>query len=210
MAAALAWAARIVERWYPKERWAFGERLVRRTASRDRNTAPRSVTVSPAAANRPSEWARNPAATRVAAKTRLSPSTRRRRSSRVTPTRVRPLPAQLPQPGIVDAEVVGNLVDDGAAHLLHDLLLAMGDGADRAPIDGDPVGHGARVADPSRRQRHAWVEPEQSGLGGHVLHEHRHVVDVLAQLLGNPVEGVGHQLFEALPRDVDHPATLCG
>src|SRR5436309_12715978 len=101
-----------------------------------------SVTVSPAAANRPREWATNPATTKAVARARLSPSTRRRRSSRVTPPGYgdpsvcairghmpdgsrKHLPAELPEAGVADAEVVGDLVDHRAAHLLDDLFLTV-------------------------------------------------------------------------------------
>src|SRR5438270_9420939 len=130
MAAALAWAARMVERWEPKERWAVGERRVMRTATSEMATAKMSVTVSHAPASSPSEWARNPKTTSMATSARLRPSTTRRRVSRVMGTSVRASPAQLPQPGVVDAEVMGDLMHDHAPHLLHDLVLGVAHGAD--------------------------------------------------------------------------------
>ena len=36
--------------------------------------------------------------------------------------------------------MAGDLVDDGTADLVVDLLLGAADGADRRPVDGDPVG----------------------------------------------------------------------
>src|SRR5438477_11530491 len=107
-----------------------------------------SVTVSPAAAKRPSEWATTPVTTSAVARATLRPSTIRRRSSRLTPSRlrrprvfarsvvawttdranteeIRPLPAQLTQTRVADPEVVGHLVDDGAPYLLDDLLLGV-------------------------------------------------------------------------------------
>src|SRR6266536_4398958 len=50
------------------------------------------------------------------------------------------VPAQLVQPGVVDAEVVGDLVYHGHADLLDDVLLGVADGQDRVPVDDDPVG----------------------------------------------------------------------
>src|SRR5436190_20557763 len=175
-----------------------------RTARSDTSTAATSVTVSPAAANSPSEWAKTPATTRAAASARFSASTRRRRSSRLTPTRVRPLPAQLPQTAVADAEVVADLVDHRAPHLLDDLFLAVADGTDRAPVDGDAVGQRGRVADAPGGEGHPLIEAEQVGLGRALLHEHAHVLHVLAERLRDAVQGIGHQLFESLARDVDH------
>src|SRR5205814_212086 len=135
---------RIVERWYPKERCVVGERRVSRTATNATSTAATSATVSHASASRPREWARNPKATRTPTSTRLSPSTTWRRVSRFMLPRVRASPTQLSQAGVVDAEVVADLMDDDAAHLLDDLLLVARQGADWHPVDGDAIGHEAR------------------------------------------------------------------
>jgi hypothetical protein len=59
--------------------------------------------------------------------------------------RVRVLPAEFAEPGVVNAEVVADLVDDGAADLVGDLVLAVADRADRLLADGDPVGQHARI-----------------------------------------------------------------
>src|SRR5438270_10560105 len=179
-----------------------------RTATSEMATAKMSVTVSHAPASSPSEWARNPKTTSMATSARLRPSTTRRRVSRVMGTSVRASPAQLPQPGVVDAEVMGDLVHDHAPHLLHDLVLGVAHGADGTPVDRDAVGHAARVADPPHGQGYAFVEAEQAPLRRQVFDEHSHVVHVAAELGGDAVEGVRHQLLEAFPRDVDHPPTL--
>lgn len=52
-------------------------------------------------------------------------------------------PAEFAEPGVVNAEVVGDLVDDGAADLVSDLLLGAADRADCLLVDGDPVGEHA-------------------------------------------------------------------
>jgi hypothetical protein len=46
----------------------------------------------------------------------------------------------LAEPVVVDAEMVGDLVDDGPADLVRDLGFGAADGADRLAVDGDAVG----------------------------------------------------------------------
>ena len=59
--------------------------------------------------------------------------------------------------------MVGDLVDDGTAHLVVDLLLGAADRADRLPVDGDPVGQHPRVLRRAAGERDALVKPEQPG-----------------------------------------------
>jgi hypothetical protein len=54
------------------------------------------------------------------------------------------LPAEFCEPVVVNTEMVGDLMDDGTADLVRDLLLGLADGADRRAIDGNPVGEDAR------------------------------------------------------------------
>ncbi len=54
--------------------------------------------------------------------------------------RIRVLSAEFAEPVVVDAEMVGDLVDDGTADLAGDLLLGAADRADRLAVDGDAVG----------------------------------------------------------------------
>src|SRR5215211_2563100 len=49
-------------------------------------------------------------------------------------------PAELVEAVVVDAEVVGHLVDHGDAHLLDHLGLGGAPPEDRLPVDGDAVG----------------------------------------------------------------------
>jgi len=54
--------------------------------------------------------------------------------------RIRVLSAEFAEPVVVDAEMVGDLVDDGTADLAGDLLLGAADRADRLAVDGDADG----------------------------------------------------------------------
>jgi hypothetical protein len=65
--------------------------------------------------------------------------------ARIWADRIRVLPAEFAEPVVVNAEMVGDLVDDGTADLVVDLLLGAADGADRRPADGDLVGQDPRV-----------------------------------------------------------------
>ena len=48
-------------------------------------------------------------------------------------------PAEFVQPLVVDAEVMGDLVDDGHHHLLHDLGFGIADVEQRVAVDRDRV-----------------------------------------------------------------------
>ena len=121
-------------------------------------------------------------------------------------------PAELVQPGVVDAEVVGDLVHDGNGDLTHHLGLAAAAGDDRLAVDGDAVGHPAAdaVVVAAGGEGHPLVEPEQPPLARPVLDEDGDVVDQAGQLVGDAVEGVGHQLLEPLGADVDHGRSIYG
>ena len=64
----------------------------------------------------------------------------------------------------------------------------------------------AAVAGVAPGERHAVVEPEQRRSLAPLPHHHGHVVDQAPQVVGDLVEGVRHQLLEALQRYVHHRA----
>src|SRR3954470_9126021 len=99
-------------------------------------------------------------------------------------------PAQFVEAGVVDAEVVRDLVDDGDRDLLDHLVLGLADVADGLAVDHDPVGQRTAVLPASLGQRVALVEPEQVGLLlVEVLHEDDDVVQQRHQLRRDLVEG---------------------
>ena len=63
------------------------------------------------------------------------------------------LPAEFCEPVVVNTEMVGDLMDDGPADLVRDLLPGLADGADRRAIDGDPVGEDTRIIRRTAGQR---------------------------------------------------------
>ena len=79
------------------------------------------------------------------------------------------LPAEFPEPVVVDAEMVGDLVDDGTADLVSDLLFGAAGRADRLAVDGDAVGQHSRVLRRAAGERDALVEPEQARRSGAML-----------------------------------------
>ena len=116
---------------------------------------------------------------------------------------------ELVQPVVVDAEVMGHLVDHRHSDLLDDLGLARGHAADRQPVDRDAIRHRQRAGGVSvhvvaARERHALVEPEQVAGARVVLDEDGHVVHEAPEALGDAVERLGDELFEALRLDLDH------
>lgn len=69
----------------------------------------------------------------------------REHARRLRKSAVPGLPAEFPEPVVVDAEMVRDLVDDGAADLVGDLLLGAARRADRLVVDGNAVGQHAGV-----------------------------------------------------------------
>jgi circadian clock protein KaiC len=113
-------------------------------------------------------------------------------------------PAELVQPGVVDAEMMADLVHDGPAHLLDDLRLGAAYRADREPVDGDPVGQHAGVVRRAAGERHSLIETEQAGRASGVLDGDRHVAHQLAQIVGQPVQRRDDHLLEPLRLHLDH------
>jgi hypothetical membrane protein len=118
------------------------------------------------------------------------------------------LPAKFAQAGVVDAEVVGDLVDDGPADLVGDLVLGLADRADRLVVDGDPVGQDPRVAGCPAGQRDALVEAKQPGRPRTVLDRDGDIAHQPPEALRQPVKGRGDHLFEALRVNLDHPSIV--
>src|SRR5208282_686336 len=85
------------------------------------------------------------------------------------------LPAEFAEPVVVDAEMVGDLVDDGPADLAGDLPLGPAGRADRPAVDGDAVRQHAGVLRGAAGERDALVQPEQAGRSRAVLDRHRDV-----------------------------------
>ena len=73
----------------------------------------------------------------------------------VVAARGRSSPAEFVQAVVVDAEVVGDLVDDGDGHLVDDLLLGLADVQQGLAIDRDRVGQRTRVGGVALGQRDA-------------------------------------------------------
>src|SRR5690606_16789806 len=113
-------------------------------------------------------------------------------------------PAEAVQLVVVDAEVVRELVHDGDADLLDDLVARRAHLADGEPVDRDPVGHDEPPVVLPLGQRHAVVEPEQVLGRVPVLDDDGDVVDQLGEPLGDAVEGVRDQLGELVLVQLQH------
>lgn len=70
------------------------------------------------------------------------------------------LPAKLGETLVADAEVMSDLVNHGAPHLLDHLILAAADSTDRPPVDDDAVRQDAGVPRATASQRNSLVEAE--------------------------------------------------
>ena len=76
-------------------------------------------------------------------------------------------PAEFVQPVVVDAEVVGDLVDHGDRDLVDDLVLGLADVEQRLAVDGDGVGQRARrTTSRVRSARRPRTGPSRSGSSG--------------------------------------------
>ncbi len=100
--------------------------------------------------------------------------------------------------------MMGDLVDDGAADLVVDLLLGAADCADRLPVDGDPVGQDSRVLRCAAGERDTLVKPEQARRSRAVLDHHGDIAHQLAEFLGQPVQRGDDHVFETAGFDLDH------
>jgi hypothetical protein len=114
------------------------------------------------------------------------------------------LPAEFPESAVVNAEMVRDLVDDGTADLVGDLLLGMALRADRLVVDGDAIGQHARVLRRAAGERDALIQPEQAGRPHAILDRHHDIAHLLAELLGQPVQGRDDHFFETAGLYLDH------
>src|SRR5207248_6246930 len=107
--------------------------------------------------------------------------------------------------GVVDAEVVGDLVHDRHLYLLDDVLLGVADGQDRPAEDEDAVGEHAAVVPAALGEGVPLVHPEQVRIAGRrvVLDQDHHVVEKVEELAGYRVERVTDQLLEPVPAHPD-------
>src|SRR6266568_735021 len=87
-----------------------------------------------------------------------------RLSRRSTPMLLRESVAEVAQLGVVDPEMVGDLVHDRDPHLVSHLLPGTRDLQDGQPVNGNPVGQHARVPLPPGGERYPLVQTEQAGL----------------------------------------------
>lgn len=75
-------------------------------------------------------------------------------------------PAKFVESGVADAEVMGNLMDNGDSDLMDDLLAAVADCNDGFTEDGDSVGQGAGFPPGiTLGQGRSLIEAEQDGVG---------------------------------------------
>ena len=109
-----------------------------------------------------------------------------------------PLPAELVQAPVVDAEVMADLMDDGPPHLLYHFGLTVADGADRLPVDDDPIWQRPGVVRRAPGQRNTAVEPEQTRRSGVVIDRDRHVAHHPTEAGRQAVEGLGDHVLESL------------
>ena len=114
------------------------------------------------------------------------------------------LPAEFYEPVVVNAEMVRDLMDDGTADLVRDLLLGLADDADRLAIDGDPVGEDARIIRCTAGQGDALVKSGQAWRARVVLDGHRDVAHQPPEILGQPVQCRDDHFLKPAGFDVHH------
>ena len=116
-----------------------------------------------------------------------------------------PLPAEFPELRVVDAEVVGDFVDDGPPDLFGDLVLSVADPADGPSVDRDAVReHAGITACRPAGERDPLIQPEQAARPRTVLDGHGDVAHQLPEFGRQVVERGADHLLEPLRLDVDH------
>src|SRR5690606_39261028 len=207
-------AARISARCQPKVHRSRAGRVASQVAASASPSAAVSESMCPASARRASEPESQPptaSATMTVAVTRNAASRRGRWATAAVwwcPCDTSG-PAELVEPLVVDAEVVGDLVDDGDRHLLDDLLDALAHPQRGAAEDRDAVREGARR--PPRvtlGEGRPLVESEEvrvaGALGGLVLDEDDDVVHLGGELRRHEVQAVTDGLLELRAGHLDH------
>jgi hypothetical protein len=114
------------------------------------------------------------------------------------------LPAQFVEPVVIDAEEVADLVDDGPADLVGDLIDGVAQRADRPAVDGDAVRQHHGVLAATVGEGNALVQPEQARRPVVVLDHHGDVVQQPPEPLGQPVQRRGDHVLEPLRLNLDH------
>lgn len=113
----------------------------------------------------------------------------------------------LSQPGVGDAEVVGDFVPDHPGDFGDDFLIGTADGFDGLLKDGDFVGQYHAITTGSSGARHTFVKAEQSLIGfqagftalvrrGIVLDDDFDVFQSVEEFLRQAFDGEVYQLFE--------------
>lgn len=110
---------------------------------------------------------------------------------------VRSPPPELVQPGVIDSEMVGDLMDHGDSDFLHHLFWCGAYLAYFPPIDEDLIRQDTEVGVASLGQWDPLVEAEQSGFWWILGHGDDHVVQQSGQLARDGVERVADELLES-------------
>ena len=110
------------------------------------------------------------------------------------------------QAGVVDADVVAELVDDRHPYLVDQVVLVAGVGAERDAEDGDPIRHLEEPVLPPGGERRPLVQAERIARPT-VGDDDRQVVEHAQDLLGEPCERVVDEVLEAIGVDVDGHGT---
>jgi hypothetical protein len=109
---------------------------------------------------------------------------------------------------VVDAEVVGELVEDGAADLGDELLVGVTEGFEGAAEEEDAIGEGEVVAGGADGEGGALVEAEEHaagadagraefGGGGPFADQDVDVVQAAQEFGGQPFDGLADERLEA-------------
>src|SRR5690349_6219648 len=99
---------------------------------------------------------------------------------------------------------MSDLMDNGPPHLLYHFGLTVGDGADRLPVNDDPIRQHAGVVRRAPGQRNTAIEPEQARRSGVVIDRDGHVAHHPTEAGRQTVESLGDHVLESLRLDLDH------
>src|SRR5487761_2278893 len=118
-------------------------------------------------------------------------------------------PAQLFEPGIADAEVVRDFVDDGLSNLGPHLILVVTMATDSCLVQRDPVRHDTAVTNrTSLGERDPLVESEEIPTWRGIINDDRKILDLGPKFVGQRLKSLFHQLLEAFIGYFEHQRSV--
>ena len=108
------------------------------------------------------------------------------------------------KPGVIDAEVVPDLVDNRYAYFVDHVVLRIANLAYRISVDLNTVGQDCGVPVTALCEGDPGVQAQQVGFGRIIDDRDDDIAHHPRQTWRNRVQRLGYELLELLPRNLDH------